>query len=106
MSENKAPSYEPWLRGTLVEVPAIPRAVVHSLQLAGEDLHMWCSFLTDEQCNARPAGLAPVSFHVRHIARSLDRLLTYGEGSQLNQAQLLDLRSELDPGATRESLFT
>jgi hypothetical protein len=67
---------------------------------------MWCSFLTDEQCNARPAGLAPVSFHVLHIARSLDRLLTYGEGSQLSQAQLLDLRSELDPGATRESLFT
>ena len=26
--------------------------------------------------NARPYGLAPVAFHLRHIARSLDRLLT------------------------------
>jgi hypothetical protein len=50
------------------------------LELAEEDLKRWCGGLTDEQMEARPAGLSPVAFHLRHIARSLDRLLTYAEG--------------------------
>ena len=29
---------EPWLRGTLAEVPAMQRAVLHALELAKEDL--------------------------------------------------------------------
>jgi hypothetical protein len=56
--------------------------------------------------NARPAGTAPVAFHIRHIARSLDRLLTYAEGRNLNESQLAALRSELDPGAKRGELFS
>ena len=44
-------------------------------------------------------------FHVRHIARSLDRLLTYAEGNQLTAEQLAALKTELDPGATRQELF-
>ncbi len=55
--------------------------------------------------NARPAGTAPVAFHIRHIARSVDRLLTYAEGRNLNKSQLAALRSELDPGAKRDELF-
>src|SRR5208282_2902027 len=72
---------EPWLRGTLSELPAVHRAVVHALELAGEDLQRWCGPLSDEQLNLRPAQIAPVAFHMRHIARSLDRLLTYAEGA-------------------------
>lgn len=49
--------------------------------------------------------MAPVAFHLRHIARSLDRLLTYAEGRQLGQAQLDALKSELDSGAKRDELF-
>ena len=82
MSENDLT--EPWLRGTLQEIPAVQRAVVHALQLAGEDLQRWCGGLSDEQINARPGGLPPVAFHLRHIARSLDRLLTYAEGKDLD----------------------
>ncbi len=78
MAGNNLP--EPWLRGTLPEVPAVQRAVLHALELAEEDLKRWCGGLTDEQMEARPAGLSPVAFHLRHIARSLDRLLTYAEG--------------------------
>ena len=44
--------------------------------------------LTAEQLEARPFGLPSVGFQMRHIARSLDRLLTYAEGRQLNDAQL------------------
>jgi uncharacterized damage-inducible protein DinB len=96
---------EPWLRGTLREAGAVPRAVLHALQLAEEDLEKWCGGLSDQELNARPAGLPPVAFHLRHIARSLDRLLTYAEGRGLTEEQLGGLRTESDAGATRESLF-
>ncbi len=99
-------SAEPWLRGTLAEVPAVPRAVLYALELAEEDLKRWCGTLSDAELHARPAGIAPVAFHLRHIARSIDRLLTYAEGNQLNEAQLAAMESEWDPGAKREELFT
>jgi hypothetical protein len=43
-----------------------------------------------------------VAFHLRHIARSLDRLLTYAEGQQLSGGQMDALKSELAPGAVAE----
>ncbi|HEV3041144.1 MAG TPA: DinB family protein [Candidatus Angelobacter sp.] len=102
-TEIKQP--EPWLRGTLADVPPVQRAVLHALELAQEDLQRWCGNLSDEQLNARPSGIAPVAFHLRHIARSLDRLLTYAEGRQLSSDQIVQLKSELDPGGTRNQLF-
>ncbi|HEY1801976.1 MAG TPA: DinB family protein [Terriglobales bacterium] len=96
---------EPWLRGTLAEIAPTQRAVLHALEAAKEDLERWCSSLTEEQLNARPAGIPPVAFHIRHIARSSDRLLTYAEGQQLSEQQLAALKTELDPGATAQSLF-
>ena len=79
--------------------------MLHALELAKEDLERWCADLSDVQLNAGPSGLAAVAFHVRHIARSLDRLLTYAERRQLNDEQLAALKAELNPGATREELF-
>ena len=96
---------EPWLRGTLTEMDAVRRAVLHALELAAEDLREWCGGLSDEEMNARPFDLAPVAFHLRHIARSLDRLLTYAEGSRLDAAQLAAMKSELKPGAARDEVF-
>jgi uncharacterized damage-inducible protein DinB len=103
MGLNELP--EPWLRGTLAEMPAVPRAVLHALELAEEDLKRSCGPLSDAELNARPAGIAPVAFHLRHIARSIDRLLTYAEENKLSEAQLVAMNSELDPGAKREELF-
>jgi uncharacterized damage-inducible protein DinB len=103
MAENKLP--EPWLRGSLEEVPAVQRAVSHALELAKEDIAKWCGSLTDEQLNARPYGIAPIAFHLRHIARSLDRLLTYAENKPLTAEQVAALKRELDPGASRDNLF-
>src|SRR5246127_5966743 len=96
---------EPWLRGTLTDVASVQRAVLHALELAREDLAKWCGDLSDAELNARPGNLAPVAFHVRHIARSSDRLLTYAEGKELSEAQMEALRNELDPGAGRDELF-
>jgi uncharacterized damage-inducible protein DinB len=96
---------EPWLRGTIPEVPAVQRAVLHALELAKEDLERWCDGLTDEELNARPSGIAPVAFHIRHIARSIDRLLTYAEGNQLSAEQISLLKSEMEPSGSRNELM-
>ncbi len=105
MSETKPLMPEPWLRGTLRDVPPVQRGVLHALELAQQDLEKWCWPLRDEQLGARPAGVAPVAFHLRHIARSMDRLLTYAEGGQLEEAQLAALKSELDAPVRSEDLF-
>jgi uncharacterized damage-inducible protein DinB len=97
---------EPWLRGTLADVAAVPRAVLHALELAKEDLKRWCGPLSDGELNAQPGGIAPVAFHLRHIARSIDRLLTYAEGNQLSGAQITAMRSELEQGAKHDELFS
>jgi uncharacterized damage-inducible protein DinB len=96
---------EPWLRGTLPEVPAVQRAVLHALELAKEDLERWCDGLTDEELNAQPGGIAPVAFHIRHIARSIDRLLTYAEGNQLSAEQIALMKSEMEPSGSRNELM-
>lgn len=96
---------EPWLRGTLTEVDPIQRAVLHALELAKEDLQKWCGDLSDEELNARPGSLAPVAFHLRHIARSTDRLLTYAENRSLSPEQITLMKQELDPGASRQAVF-
>ncbi len=97
---------EPWLRGTLTEVDPVLRAVLHALELAKEDLQKWCCDLTDEELNARPGGLEPIAFHLRHIARSIDRMLTYAENQPLDSEQMSAMQQEKQPGATRDALFT
>ncbi|HMI49907.1 MAG TPA: DinB family protein [Candidatus Saccharimonadales bacterium] len=97
---------EPWLRESLPDVPAVPRAVLHALQLAAEDLHTWCDELTNQELRAHPHGLPSVAFQLRHIAHSMDRLLTYAEARVLSPEQLADLKTEAETTATTgEELF-
>jgi hypothetical protein len=96
---------EPWLRGTLTEVDAVRRGVLHALELAREDVERWCSTLTDDELELRLFGLPSVGFQMRHIVRSLDRLLTYAEGRQLNGEQLNALKNEMNDAGSREALF-
>ena len=56
--------------------------------------------------NAQPGGIAPVAFHLRHISRSADRLLTYAEGRLLDPKQIADLKTELSPPGTKSELFS
>jgi len=93
-SPVSVPYVEPWLRGTHADVPAVGRAVLHALDLALDDLTKWTEGLTDNQIHAQPLGLTSVAFHLRHIAGSTDRLLTYAEGKQLTEEQLATLKAE------------
>ncbi len=85
---------EPWLRGTLTEIAPTQRAVVHALELAGEDMERWVLRLPAALLVLEPHGLPSVTFQARHIARSLDRLLTYAEGNALTEVQLAALADE------------
>ena len=103
--QPELPLPEPWLRGTLTNIPPVARGVVHALQLADEDIQKWCAPLADDELNLKPYGLPSVAFHLRHIARSLHRLLIYAEGEQLSEAQLAALHAEHEPDATHKDLF-
>lgn len=103
--QERSKGPEPWLRGSLGDVPVMTRAVLHALELAGEDVERWCAGLTDEELNAKPGGVAPVAFHLRHMVRSADRLLTYAEDRALSPEQMAALKTELEAGAAREELF-
>jgi uncharacterized damage-inducible protein DinB len=105
MNETEPNLPEPWLRGTLGDVPAVARGVLHALMLAKEDIWKWCFPLSDEQLNERPGGIASVAFHLRHIGRSLDRLLTYAEGRALDETQVALLKSEPAPDAKHDALL-
>jgi uncharacterized damage-inducible protein DinB len=97
---------EPWLQGTLTHLPVLQRAVLHSLQMAQEDIAKWCSTLDDREIYARPFGLPSVAFQLRHIARSLDRFCCYAERVPLNEQQLAALAGEMENNGTRDSIFS
>ena len=105
MSTSPVPYIEPWLRGSHAGVPAAGRAVLHALDLALDDIAKWTAGLTDEEVHARPHGLPSVAFHLRHIARSTDRILTYAEGNQLSAEQLAALKAEQEGTETLAELL-
>ena len=93
-SSASAPYVEPWLRGTHADVPAVGRAILHAFDLAVDDLTKWTEGLTDAEVHSHPLELTSIAFHLRHIARSTDRLLSYAEGNQLSAEQLTALKAE------------
>jgi hypothetical protein len=96
---------EPWLRGPIANVSPLIAPVLYAFQQAREDLANHTEGLTDEQVWARPFGLAPLGFQLRHIGGSVDRLTTYLLGKELDETQLAALREEMGPGESREQLL-
>jgi hypothetical protein len=89
---------EHWLRGAVPGVAPLLQPVAHALLQARDDLAAEIADLSPEQLWARPGGAASVGFHVKHLAGSLDRLLTYARGASLSPEQLAYLKSEGAPG--------
>jgi hypothetical protein len=105
VSTEKLP--EVWLRGALPGVSPLLMPAAHCLLQCREEIVSVAATLTDDEVWARPGGVASPGFHLRHIAGSLDRLLTYARGSQLEKNQMAALRAEGEPGdppASVESL--
>jgi uncharacterized damage-inducible protein DinB len=99
------PLPEPWLRGPLSGVNPLIAPILFSFQQAREDLAKYTEGLTARQIWAAPHGFGSVGFHIRHIAGSTDRLITYLERKQLSLDQLAALQAEHEPGETREELL-
>src|SRR5579864_3436434 len=96
---------EPWLRGLLPGISPLIAPVLYSFQQAREDLATHTAGLTAAQVWVRPFGLAPLGFHLRHIAGSVDRLTTYLLGAPLNEPQMAALNKEMEPGESLVNLL-
>jgi uncharacterized damage-inducible protein DinB len=87
---------EPWLRGPIPGIDPLTAPVLYAFIQAREDLARYTENLTTAQLWSSKVG-----FHIRHIARSTDRLIMYLKGEQLTPEQL----GEGEPGASREELL-
>lgn len=99
---------EAWLRGPMDGVDPVLQPAAFALVQAREDTAQAVAGLTPAQLRARPGGAASVEFHLRHIAGSIDRLLSYARGQQLSAEQREQLAAESSPAAadaTLESLL-
>lgn len=97
---------EPWLRGPISGVHPLLTPILYTFQQAREDLEEYTGRLTAGQLWATPHGFGSVGFHIRHIAGSTDRLMTYLEGRDLTSDQMSALRNEEQPGSEgREELL-
>lgn len=97
---------EAWLRGPIVGVNPLSAPILYTFQQAREDLSRATEGLAPEQIWASPHGFGSVGFHLRHIAGSTDRLMTYLQGRALNAGQMASLNAEHVPaGANRGELL-
>jgi hypothetical protein len=97
---------EPWLRGPVTGVHPLLAPIIYAFQQAREDLTSHTAGLTDDEIWATPHGLGSVGFHIRHIAGSTDRLMTYLRRQQLSDRQMTALHEEDRPaGPGRDRLL-
>jgi uncharacterized damage-inducible protein DinB len=85
---------EPWLCGPLPGISQFTMPAAHALSQSRADLETHAARLSTEQVWAEPGGAPSVGFHLRHIAGSIDRLLTYAAGGNLTGEQFRFLAEE------------
>ncbi len=102
MSTTPASALEWWQRGPVDGVPHCLQPVAHMLLQLREDVPNITRDLPVAYWNARPADVASIGFHVRHMAGVLDRLFTYARGEGLSDEQRITSRGEGDPVADDE----
>jgi uncharacterized damage-inducible protein DinB len=93
---------EAWQRGPLPGVPPLLMPAAHAIAQVSAELAALVS-LDAVQLWAQPGGVASVGFHLRHIAGSTERLLTYARGEGLREEQVRAARQEADPPRPGES---
>jgi uncharacterized damage-inducible protein DinB len=99
------PLEEPWLRGSLPDVHPALAPVLYSFMQVREDLERHTAGLSMEQVWRRVGAVPALGFQLRHIAGSVDRLVTYLCGDQLSEAQIAQLKTEAAPGASLDELL-
>jgi uncharacterized damage-inducible protein DinB len=93
---NQSGSTQPefWLRGPVAGVCAQLQPAAHSLLQSLHEMETALAGLSANTVSRRPGAAASVSFHARHAAGTIDRLLTYARGESLNAAQMAAIQRE------------
>lgn len=98
---------EVWLRGPVDGVPDMLQPAAHALLQVKEEIASILTDFPDQLLWERPAGLASVGFHLKHIPGVVDRLFTYARGEMLTQEQLRYLSEESEAsGEGKDALLT
>ena len=79
---------EAWQRGPLDGYEPLLMPAAHSFVQVREEIENLAPRLPEHLVWQRPSGAASVGFHLRHVAGSIERLLTYARGEALTPAQL------------------
>lgn len=99
---------EVWLRGPLPDLSPLLQPIAHALLQAREELRAALHDFPDALLAVRPAGVASVGFHLRHLSGVLDRMQTYARHEPLSAEQWAYLAAEKDgttpPQTTQELL--
>lgn len=91
---TRPPQPDPWLRGPMAGVPGVLQPIAHAFTAAVEDIDRSVSEISANDLWARPGGVAPLGFHLCHLAGATDRLLTYARGESLSESQRAALLRE------------
>lgn len=87
-----------WLSGAVEGVPALLMPAAHALLQTMTDVMAVTADLTVEELWKSPGTAAPIGFHLKHLAGSTDRLMTYARGVRLSDAQRAAIADEKSPG--------
>ncbi|RSK32461.1 DinB family protein [Hymenobacter metallilatus] len=99
-----SPQPEVWLRGPLPPISPLLQPVAQALLQAREELAAALRHFPDELLGARPAGVASVGFHLRHLSGVLDRMQTYARQEPLSAAQFAFLAAETTGGTPPDTV--
>ena len=90
---------ESWLKGPVEGVDPLLQPAAHALLQTMEDVTQATAELSVEELWQKPGTAAPIGFHLKHLAGSTDRLLTYARGERLTDAQKTALADEKAGGS-------
>ena len=76
-----------WLRGPVAGVPALLQPAAHALLQAVQDVDRVVAELGPGDLWRRPGGAASAGFHLKHVIGATERLLCYGRGEPISDAQ-------------------
>lgn len=85
-----------WQRGPVPGVLSELQPAAHILLQVRESVAELVGALSEDEWNARPAGIASAAFHVRHMTGVVDRLFAYARGEPLTEHQFAALHREGD----------
>ncbi|MBC6697601.1 DinB family protein [Hymenobacter puniceus] len=97
---------EHWLRGPIPGISPLLQPIAHALLQAHDEVAEALYDFPDHLLAARPAGVASVGFHLRHLAGVLSRMQTYARHQPLSEAQFRYLAAEKDGATPPETTAT